>query len=175
VETGAFLMEFWPLHALFNMQAVGWFRVETQLIWGGLILFSVVAGWFDLRQRRIPNLWNISWLLIIAVLQCRFTSISATILSGGVMLVIMLIPTVLGVWGQGDWKMSIVYGIALGVIPALLIWLMGFLIAIIGHRVTTRLSAQFMETKMARSVPLATFMGVATVICYVGLSVLHNA
>ncbi|WDL96758.1 prepilin peptidase [Alicyclobacillus sp. ALC3] len=103
--------------------------LHAQVIWLTLLGFTAVAAWFDARERRIPNVWNLSGLVVLLGLQvwsgASISAFIAVFLTG----LVMLLPTIYKVWGQGDWKMAMVYGAALGVLPTLVIWWLAMLMA----------------------------------------------
>lgn len=153
--------------ALFgNSLVYGWWTIHNQIIWGVLILFSVVAGWFDVKDRRIPNLWNLIWLGGILILQIGFGSGIGAFLAVVFVGVLMLIPTLFGVWGQGDWKMSMVYGAALGVLPTLVIWWMAMVIAKGSTMLSKTSKVKWFGDIPNLGLPVATFVMIATILIY---------
>ena len=145
----------------------GWWSVHSQIVWAGLLLYGVVAGWFDWRERRIPNAWTLTWLLVIFCLQYYFRAAPAALFSFALIAILMLVPTLLGQWGQGDWKMSMVYGMALGVFPALGVWLFG--IILMKWVSTVHVRIWLLAKGGERSIPLAMFVSAASVMSYGGL------
>lgn len=145
----------------------GWWTLHNQLIWTWLIVFVIVAGWFDLRERRVPNAVNFVGLLVLFILQVLFQSGWSASFALVVTALWMLVPTLLGIWGQGDWKMSMACGVAIGVLPMLLIWFGAFLLAIPLRRLTHRASLTWLDDGRAKSVPVASFVAVAACSGYV--------
>lgn len=131
-------------------------------VWLSLLIYMVGAGLWDLRERRIPNAWTLSWLAGIIIIQGFEGHIGSSLVGAGIIAVTMLVPTVLGIWGQGDWKMSIVFGSAIGALPTLLIWLLAFILAGVIKKVTFQLSLRYMAEDVARSVPVAVPVAIST-------------
>ena len=158
----------WLWNALFSgSMNGGWWSVHNQMVWAGLLLYGAVAGWFDWRERRIPNVWTLAWLLVIFCLQYYFRAASTAFFSFALVAILMLVPTLLGLWGQGDWKMSMVYGMALGVFPTLGLWV--FAIVLTKWVSTVPWGAYLLAKGGERSIPLATFVSAAAMISYGGL------
>lgn len=141
----------------------GWWSLHNQLIWALLILFVIVAGWFDLKERRVPNFLNVSAIILMLIVQGAFRTERSAIFALVVTALWMLVPTLLRVWGQGDWKLSIVFGVALGVLPTLLIWLAAFVLVVPLRHISLQLSRRWLSEERARSIPVASF--VAASIC----------
>lgn len=139
---------------------------HVQLVWWIILTYCLFAGFYDLKQRRIPNLLSLLALAAVLVIQFAFSLGTQSLLAFAITCVLMLVPTLLQVWGQGDWKMSCVYGAAFGVVPAMGMFLIGFVLATFGRGITTRLSRDTMDDKKAKSVPIATFVAVSTMIFY---------
>jgi prepilin peptidase CpaA len=79
----------------------------------GAVLLSLVAGWTDLRSRRIPNWLTVPGLLIGIVSNTVFGGWSGlkTSLLGAVIGMALLLPFVLlRSLGAGDWKFAIALG-----------------------------------------------------------------
>jgi len=148
----------------------GWWSLHNQIIWALLILFVMVAGWFDLKARRVPNLLNVSAIILMLILQGAFRSEWSAIFALVVTALWMLVPTILRVWGQGDWKMSIVFGVALGVLPTLLIWLVAFVLVVPLRRISLQLSRRWIGEERAKSIPVASFVAVSTCGAYILLA-----
>ncbi len=158
----------WLWNALFSgSMNGGWWSVHNQMVWAGLLLYGAVAGWFDWRERRIPNVWTLAWLLVIFCLQYYFRAAPTALFSFALVAILMLVPTLFGQWGQGDWKMSMVYGMALGVFPTLGLWV--FAIVLTKWVSTVHARVGLLAKGGERSIPLATFVSAAAMISYGGL------
>lgn len=158
-------------HALFDIQAIDnneW-ALHPQVIWITLLVFSAVAAWFDVRVRRIPNLWNLCGVCVFLALQVGFKDGIGAILSVIITGLLLLIPTMFGTWGQGDWKMAMVYGAALGVLPTLAIWWLAILLAKASTVSARRLGIQSFMNSLKLGLPLAAFALMATTFAYVGM------
>ena len=105
-------------------------RPEARLkpvILAGAVLLSLVAGWTDLRSRRIPNWLTIPGLLVgIAAntLLSGWSGLKASLLGAAVGLALLLPFVLLRSLGAGDWKLAGALGAFAGpgVLVALLLW-----------------------------------------------------
>ena len=91
-------------------------------ILGGMVLLAAIAGWMDLRSRRIPNWLTVSGLVLGVALQVYLTGWSGlrTSLLGALVGLGLLLPFVLlRSLGAGDWKLAGALGAFTG--PGLLI------------------------------------------------------
>jgi Flp pilus assembly protein protease CpaA len=144
--------------------------LHAQVIWLTLLGFTGVAAWFDARERRIPNVWNLSGLVVLLGLQVWFgASISGFV---GVFLtgLVMLLPTVYKVWGQGDWKMAMVYGAALGVLPTLVVWWLAMLMAKVYSTVLKKARVRRTPIVSKPGLPVAVFVLMASTVVFASLS-----
>lgn len=143
--------------------------LHVQVAWLMLLGFTIVAAWFDVRGRRIPNVWNLSGLMVLLGLQVWFgTSISAFVamfLTG----LVMLLPTLYHAWGQGDWKMAMVYGAALGVLPTLVIWWLAMLSAKIYSTVINKFKVGWLQIDAKAGLPVAVFVLLASSLFFAAL------
>jgi prepilin peptidase CpaA len=87
-------------------------RPEARLkpvILAGAVILSVIAGWTDLRSRRIPNWLTVPGLLIgvaaNTVLSGR-SGLTASLLGAAVGLALLLPFVLLRSLGAGDWKLA---------------------------------------------------------------------
>lgn len=159
--------------ALFGAQTIhGWWTLHTQVAWIVLVVFSAIAAWFDVTERRIPNSWNLPGLVGFLVLQIGFGSEASAILSVVLTGMLLLVPTLFGVWGQGDWKMAMVYGAALGVLPTLVVLWLALLLAKGSNVLARKLDVQWLQNQAQSGLPMAAFMLMATVFLYVGMSLI---
>lgn len=91
-------------------------RLEARLkpvILAGAVLLSVVAGWTDLRSRRIPNWLTVPGLVIgIAAntVLSGWSGLKASLLGAAVGLALLLPFVLLRSLGAGDWKFAIALG-----------------------------------------------------------------
>ncbi len=90
-------------------------------ILAGAVLLAVIAGWTDLRSRRIPNWLTVSGLVLGIALRSFFqgwpgakTSLLGTLLGLGLLLPFVLLRSL----GAGDWKLAGALGAFAG--PAIL-------------------------------------------------------
>lgn len=161
-------------HVLFGLQAIshhGW-TIHPQVIWIALLVFSAVAAWFDVRVRRIPNLWNLCGVCAFLALQAECgVGISAGI-SVFITGALLLIPTLIGLWGQGDWKMAMVYGAALGVLPTLVVWWLAMLLAKGSSILVRKLDIKRVSNSLNSDLPLAAFVLAAAILVYAGIYLL---
>lgn len=87
-------------------------RTEARLkplILAGAVLLSVVAGWTDLRSRRIPNWLTVPGLVIgIAAntVLSGWSGLKASLLGAAVGLALLLPFVLLRSLGAGDWKLA---------------------------------------------------------------------
>jgi len=79
------------------------------LILAGAVLLSVVAGWTDLRSRRIPNWLTVPGLLIGVAANTvlgGWSGLKASLI-GAILGLVLLLPFVLlRSLGAGDWKLA---------------------------------------------------------------------
>jgi len=83
------------------------------VILAGAVALSLIAGWTDLRSRRIPNWLTVPGLVIGVVANTVFGGWSGlrTSLLGAVIGLALLLPFVLlRSLGAGDWKLAIALG-----------------------------------------------------------------
>lgn len=79
------------------------------VILAGAVLLSVVAGWTDLRSRRIPNWLTVPGLVIgIAAntVLSGWSGLKASLLGAAVGLALLLPFVLLRSLGAGDWKLA---------------------------------------------------------------------
>ncbi len=87
-------------------------RSEDRLrpvILAGAVLLSVIAGWTDLRSRRIPNWLTVPGLLIGVVANTVFSGwsgLKASLLGAALGLALLLPFVLLRSLGAGDWKLA---------------------------------------------------------------------
>jgi len=129
-----------------------------------LLIYAFGAATWDMRERRIPNLWTLSWLGVEFALAYWNGHILPSLLGVILMGCFMLPPTVMGVWGQGDWKMSAVFGATLGLFPSLLVWMFAFMMVPLLKKTTYRISTRYLTDAKARSIPVAVPVSVATIL-----------
>lgn len=146
---------------LFPSNSWHWHGTVELAIWIGLVIYMTIAAWIDFRERRIPNKWTMLWLLLFLGLHVANGTLESSLLGFILVAVLMFAPTFLGLWGQGDWKMSMVLGAALGTLPALVIWLIGFLLVPVLKPWIYRASLRYLSEEQARSVPVAVPVFVA--------------
>lgn len=132
-----------------------WHETWPLLIWTLLLIYTSFAAWVDLRERRIPNSWTVLWLVMFAWIHFENRTLMSAVLGFIIVTLSMLVPTILGVWGQGDWKMAMVIGTAVGAFPTLFIWFIGFLIVPLLKPWMYRLSLRYLSHEAARSIPVA--------------------
>lgn len=162
-------------HAIFGLQAIGhhgW-TIHSQVIWIALLVFSAVAAWFDVRVRRIPNLWNLCGVCAFLALQAECGAGISAGISMFITGALLLIPTLCGIWGQGDWKMAMVYGAALGVLPTLVVWWLAMLLAKGSSVLVRKLDIKRVNNSAKLGLPLAAFVLVATIMVYAGMYLLR--
>jgi len=79
------------------------------VILAGAVLLSVVAGWTDLRSRRIPNWLTVSGLVIGIVANTVLSGwggLKTSLLGAAVGLALLLPFVLLRSLGAGDWKLA---------------------------------------------------------------------
>lgn len=79
------------------------------MILAGAVLLSVVAGWTDLRSRRIPNWLTVSGLVIGIVANTVLSGwggLKTSLLGAAVGLALLLPFVLLRSLGAGDWKLA---------------------------------------------------------------------
>lgn len=81
-------------------------------LWIGIafIAFALVAARFDIRERRIPNVLNLFGLGLFLALHFGVGSGEEAFFAFVCTGLLLLVPTLLGLWGQGNWKMAMVCG-----------------------------------------------------------------
>ena len=92
------------------------------IILAGAVLLSLVAGWTDLRSRRIPNWLTVPGLLIGVAANTAlggWSGLKASLLGATVGLTLLLPFVLLRSLGAGDWKLAGALGAFTG--PSLLI------------------------------------------------------
>jgi prepilin peptidase CpaA len=92
------------------------------VILAGAVVLSFVAGWTDLRSRRIPNWLTVPGLLIGVVANTVFSGwsgLKASLLGAAVGLALLLPFVLLRSLGAGDWKLAGALGAFTG--PSVLI------------------------------------------------------
>jgi prepilin peptidase CpaA len=79
------------------------------LILAGAVLLSVIAGWTDLRSRRIPNWLTVPGLLIGVTANTvlnGWSGLKASLLGAAIGLALLLPFVLLRSLGAGDWKLA---------------------------------------------------------------------
>jgi prepilin peptidase CpaA len=87
------------------------------LILAGAVLLSLIAGWTDLRSRRIPNWLTVPGLLIGVTANTvlgRWAGLRASLLGAAVGLALLLPFVLLRSLGAGDWKLAGALGAFVG-------------------------------------------------------------
>lgn len=141
-----------------------WDGKWTLMTWIGLMIYTSIAAWVDLRERRIPNSWSGLWLMLFLWFHFESRTFESAVLSFILIALFMLIPTLMGIWGQGDWKMAMVLGSAIGALPTLVLWFISFLFVPLLKPWMYRISLRYFPQKEARSIPVAVpvFLAVST-------------
>ncbi len=88
----------------------------------GAVLLALIAGWTDLRSRRIPNWLTVSGLLIgisANVVASGWSGLKTSLLGAAVGLALLLPFVLLRSLGAGDWKLAGALGAFCG--PSLLV------------------------------------------------------
>ena len=86
-------------------------------ILAGAVLLSVIAGWTDLRSRRIPNWLTVPGLLIGVAANTVFggwTGLKTSLVGAAVGLALLLPFVLLRSLGAGDWKLAGALGAFVG-------------------------------------------------------------
>ena len=142
----------------------------SQWIWIVFIIFAFVAARFDIRERRIPNMLNLVGLVFFLAWHIGGGSGEAAVLAFLCTGLLLLVPTLLGFWGQGDWKMAIVCVAALGVLPTLLVWWLGLLLAKIYSTVAKKYRLRWLQADAKAGLPVAVFVLMASILLFVAVS-----
>lgn len=140
------------------------------VIYTGMIGFAAVASWYDIRERRIPNVLNALGLMFFLVLQIGMGSGAGAVVAFLFVGTVMLVPTMLGLWGQGDWKMAMVCGAALGVLPALFVWWTALLFAKIFSVAANKNRLRWRQKGGKTGLPMAVFVLIASLCLLATLS-----
>lgn len=102
-------------------------------IWGLASLVALLAGWLDLRSRRIPNWLTVSGFVLGLSVNGAFqgwSGVKAGLEGAGVGLGLLLLPVLLRGMGAGDWKLMGALGACLG--PAQLLQVLFVSLMIVG-------------------------------------------
>lgn len=167
VDGGGGLISEWSKEA--------WFRLgmaHGSWIWIAFLAFSCVAAWFDIRERRIPNGLNVLGLAFFLAWHIGDGSGAAAAFAFGCTGLLLLVPTLLGLWGQGDWKMAMVCGAALGVLPTLFIWWVALFLAKIYSTAAKKHRFRWQQTDTKRGLPVAVFVLMASIFFFAALSLI---
>ncbi|MFD1674827.1 prepilin peptidase [Alicyclobacillus fodiniaquatilis] len=165
----------WIEHAVFgDFLNGGWWSMHCQVIWITLLCYGGIAGWYDLRTRRIPNICNLTGLIFTFSEQWLFGTGASALFVLVITGVIMLIPTSLGLWGQGDWKLSMVYGVSIGFVPTLLVWLVGILLVKLGKPSDSLVRNHCQVPTMERSIPVGLYVAISGLLIYLAEVLLHS-
>jgi len=92
------------------------------VILAGAVLLSLIAGWTDLRSRRIPNWLTVSGLLIGVAANTvlgGWSGLKTSLLGAAIGLALLLPFVLLRSLGAGDWKLAGALGAFAG--PGLLV------------------------------------------------------
>lgn len=147
-----------------------WWSVTNQITWWSLLAYATVAGWTDVRSRTIPN-WLTSAAFVAVMGIHVFTGAGLPAVAGFFVTgMFFLMPTILKVWGQGDWKMAMVYGAGLGALPTVFLWSLSMLVAKVGNHPISIWSRKFMTNSKAASMPLGLFVLCGTAVAYLAVS-----
>lgn len=138
-------------------------------IWLAFLVFAFVAARFDIRERRIPNGLNLLGLVFFLAWHIGGGSGEAAFLAFCCTGLLLFVPTLLGLWGQGDWKMAMVCGAALGVLPTQLIWWLPLLVAKIYSTVAKKFRLRWLQTDTKAGLPVAVFVLTATMASFAAL------
>jgi prepilin peptidase CpaA len=79
------------------------------VILGGAVLLALIAGWTDLRSRRIPNWLTVPGLLIGVAANVAlggWVGLKVSLMGAGLGLVLLLPFVLLRSLGAGDWKLA---------------------------------------------------------------------
>lgn len=149
-----------------------WFTWHNQVVLWVLLAYAFVASWSDVTERRIPNVYTVAALVVVIGLQAMDHNLASSSVAVGILLVALLPPTLSGLWGQGDWKMSAVYGAALGVVPSLVVWFFGYLLIPRLRPILRRIGANRLTVEETQSIPLAAPIMLAMVVAYVLVTIM---
>ncbi len=133
-------------------------------IWIAFLAFSCAAAWFDIRERRIPNGLNVLGLAVFLAWHIGGGSGAAAVFAFVCTGLLLLVPTLLGLWGQGDWKMAMVCGAALGVLPTLFIWWVALLLAKFYSTAAKTQRVRWLQVDAKKGLPLAVFILLASIL-----------
>ena len=103
------------------------------LVLVGALILSVIAGWTDLRSRRIPNWLTIPGVLVGIIANTVFggwSGLKTSVLGALVGLALLLPLVLLRSLGAGDWKLAGALGSFAG--PALLVNLLIYSVFVAG-------------------------------------------
>lgn len=132
-----------------------WRGHMEMIIWIGLVIYTSIAAWIDFRERRIPNRWTTLWLVLFLWIHFENRTFESALLGFVLIAALMFVPTLLGVWGQGDWKMAMVCGAAIGAFSTLVVWFISFLFVPLLKPFMYRASLRHLAEGQARSIPVA--------------------
>lgn len=95
----------------------------------GTALFVTGAAWQDWQTGRVRNVWTVPFLAGFVAYHIgthtAWLSITGLIGCG----LVALLPALQGRFGQGDLKLCVAMGAAMGVVPALFAWCAGMVLA----------------------------------------------
>jgi Flp pilus assembly protein protease CpaA len=95
--------------------------------------FSLVAALFDLKYRKIPNLYNLIFFLFALIMRIAFVFVNPHYLWDGLLacligFAILFIPFLLRLGGAGDVKLLAILGLILGIKNFLWVFVLGSLL-----------------------------------------------
>ncbi len=100
--------------------------------WIGGVLLALVAGWIDLRTRKIPNWLTVSGFMMgfgVNAILARDQGAETSLEGATLALVVLLPPVLLRGLGAGDWKLMGALGACLGPWRVTMVLLMSAVVA----------------------------------------------
>ena len=98
---------------------------NAQILWTSALAFSFIAGWTDLRTRKIPNWLTVSGFFLgiaLHIWMSGFHGLLTSIEGAGLALGLLLPLVLMRALGAGDWKMMGATGALLG--PLMMIFVL---------------------------------------------------
>nr|WP_272880046.1 prepilin peptidase [Sulfoacidibacillus ferrooxidans] len=141
---------------------------------GVVFIFLAVVAYQDLTTRLIRDWWTLPWIAFFLFYNGVQHHLEPSIIGLVGMGVLLFIPGLLGWLGGGDWKMGMALGAGGGLVPALLLFALGFLLAPLLKTWLQRVSRRYVDEENAKLIPVGVLVFVADILFSVGVLMIER-
>ncbi|MHB1681245.1 MAG: prepilin peptidase [Bacilli bacterium] len=142
-----------------------------------LLVYLTKAGLQDLMTRTISTWWTVTCAIIFLILHGLSGTLWLSVIGLVGMGVLTIAPGLMGWWGGGDFKLFMALGAAVGLLMAVWIVALAFMLGLPLQGAMRRISARYLASGDAALVPLGTLVAVAgalSVAAYASIPFWHH-